>query len=160
MFKWYSKSNVTCFQDLKITIFKGKTIILISSTDPIVFKVLLLGNSYSGKTTLFDRLNNKNFSSTLESFQMSMLTNIISNNYLFKFHLWDINGYPTIHQIRSFFYIGARSAIVLYDVSDTSGQSYNDVKKWIYELWQKNTLGPVPVLIVGNKIELRANIPT
>lgn len=49
----------------------------------------------------------------------------------------------------------------MYDVSDMTKKSYEDVRKWVHELWKQNGDRKIPVVLLGNKIDLRqARLPT
>ena len=58
-------------------------------------------------------------------------------------------------------YKESTAAIVIYDVSDLTKKSYDDVRNWVNELWKNNDKKKIPIVLLGNKIDLRqAKIPT
>lgn len=49
----------------------------------------------------------------------------------------------------------------MYDVSDMTRESYEAVRKWTKELWKHNDNKKIPVIMLGNKTDLRwGKIPT
>ncbi len=70
-------------------------------------------------------------------------------------------GINTYKKSKKDIFENASTAIVMYDVSDTTKRSYKDLRNWVERLWVENGNGQIPILIVGNKIDLRkSNIPT
>ncbi|MHA2362745.1 MAG: GTP-binding protein [Candidatus Hodarchaeales archaeon] len=75
----------------------------------------------------------------------------------FKFQIWDLAGQPRFNQLRTTFYYGSQAALILYDITNPS--SLDSVDRWLKELWTHNGKGSdIPVVIIGNKIDLREQI--
>ena len=66
--------------------------------------------------------------------------------------IWDLAGQPTFSAVRKSYYVGGVGALILYDI--TNRDSYDNVIRWAEEIIT-NTGYPVPLMIVGNKIDLR-----
>lgn len=128
----------------------------------IYLKMPILGNSNVGKTTLLHLFKTKNMKRfTYKSNEFIFLENVRHGDYNFNIQIWDTLGLKTYKQIHKEIFQNASIAIVMYDVSDTSKRSYKDIKNWVKRLWAENGKGQIPVLIIGNKIDLRkANRPT
>lgn len=125
--------------------------------EEIIFKIVLLGDGMVGKTSLRYRYLDKGFTSNYlatlgADFAIKELNYM---NYHIRFQIWDLAGQFRFETLRKNFYIGAQSALILYDV--TNRESFNNVKNWLNEFWTHNGKGKMPVVLIGNKIDLRSN---
>ncbi|OLS16711.1 MAG: GTPase KRas precursor [Candidatus Heimdallarchaeota archaeon LC_3] len=124
--------------------------------DPFFIKLVLLGDSAVGKTTLRLKYVGKtldtNYLPTLGA-DFSLKQMLYANNAL-KFQIWDLSGQPNFATIRRTFYVGAQGALVLYDI--TNRDSFFNIPLWIDEFLKYNGQGKMPILLLGNKIDLRA----
>ena len=68
--------------------------------------------------------------------------------------IWDIGGHESFMNIRNVYYEGADSAVIVYDV--TREETFKNVKKW-YKDFTK-TVGIIPTLILGNKVDLERQV--
>jgi len=122
-----------------------------------LFKIVLIGDGAVGKTSLRKRWMG-------EAFEVNYIFTIgcdfaikeiqFDRDIKVKLQIWDLGGQPHFKEVRKAFYVGASGGIVLYDI--TNRESFENVRMWIAELI-KHTGKKVPVVIVGNKIDLRAN---
>ena len=69
-------------------------------------------------------------------------------------HIWDISGQPYWKELRPAFYRGARGALVIYDIANF--KSYENAFVWAREFVRN--AGPYPIVLVGNKIDLRDKV--
>ena len=53
--------------------------------------------------------------------------------------------------------MGCVGALILFDV--TNRESFQSLEHWINELWEHNTKGIIPFVILGNKVDLRDQFP-
>lgn len=124
--------------------------------DPFFIKLVLLGDSAVGKTTLRLKYVGKTLDSdylpTLGA-DFSLKQMLFANNAL-KFQIWDLSGQPSFANIRRTFYVGAQGALVLYDI--TNRNSFFNIPLWIDEFLNHNGQGKMPIVLLGNKIDLRA----
>ncbi|MHA2231242.1 MAG: GTP-binding protein [Candidatus Hodarchaeales archaeon] len=74
-----------------------------------------------------------------------------------KFQIWDIAGQPRFSELRKLYYRGALGALLLFDVSRRS--STETLVNWAREFFHHNGRGALPVILIGNKIDLRAQLP-
>lgn len=121
----------------------------------LIFKVILIGDGGVGKTTLRRRWMGEGFRS---KYMLTVGVEFASKNFTMsngqevKFQIWDIAGQERFKEIRRFYYEGTIGAWVVYDVANR--KSFENVTNWVQEL-----LGyvgeKVPVVLVGNKIDLR-----
>lgn len=64
-----------------------------------------------------------------------------------KLQIWDTAGQERFRTITSTYYRGTHGVIVVYDV--TNGESFGNVKRWLYEIDQNCEV--VNRILVGNK---------
>lgn len=121
--------------------------------------MLLLGDGGVGKTAL--RLRYMGF-----GFQSSYLSTIGADfalkevdfkGQLTKMQIWDLAGQQHYQKIRKNYYIGTHAVILVYDV--TRQESFQSLTTWIKEI-KANIDRDVPIILVGNKTDLRDEIPT
>ena len=118
-------------------------------TEEVIFKIVLLGDGMVGKTSLRYRYLDKGFTSNYlatlgADFAIKELDYM---NYHIRFQIWDLAGQVRFETLRKSFYIGAQSALILYDV--TNRQSFNNVRNWLNEFWKHNGKGKMPVVLIG-----------
>ncbi|KAJ6248988.1 ras-related protein rab-5c [Anaeramoeba flamelloides] len=100
------------------------------------FKIVILGESAVGKTSLLLRFHKNQFSTQLES--------TIGASH-------DTAGQEQYHSLAPMYYRGARGALIVYD--QTSSKSFERAKNWIKEIQKKGSPN-VRIVLVGNKIDL------
>ncbi|KAF7991368.1 hypothetical protein HCN44_002930 [Aphidius gifuensis] len=100
------------------------------------FKVVLLGQSLVGKTSLIERFVNERFyenlafKNTIGAAYTSKQINVDEKTLVLG--IWDTAGSERYEAMVRIYYRGAKAAIVCYDVTDQS--SFNKAKYWIREL--------------------------
>ena len=72
-----------------------------------------------------------------------------------KVQIWDLAGQQHYSKIRKNYYFGSHAVVLVYDV--TRIDSYQSLDKWLSEI-KKNIDRPVPIVLIGNKIDLRDEI--
>lgn len=126
----------------------------------IKVKIVLLGDGAVGKTTLKRVFMGKGFEGrylpTLGADVTLMTINIGSDTL--KCRIWDLAGQPKFNNVRKLYYRGSIGAILVYDISVP--ESLYNLKNWIQELEKNNTRTKIPLVIVGNKTDLRPSIPS
>lgn len=121
-----------------------------------IFKIILLGNSGVGKTSIVRRLRDKGFTCKGEptiGLDFSAIHSNITNGKKVKFHVWDTAGQEGFRSIISSYYRGVACACIVIDVSDK--ESLMNASKWLkeYEKYKSPGANSVPV-IIGNKTDL------
>lgn len=119
------------------------------------WKIVLIGDGAVGKTSLRKRYLGEEFTEfyqqTIGS-DFSIHKDQIGSNQV-KFVIWDLAGQPRFFDVRRSFYRGSDGALIVCDVSNPD--SFNNIKDWINEFWLSNDKGPVPFIVVANKIDLQ-----
>lgn len=116
------------------------------------FKLLIIGDSGVGKSCMLQRFAGESFSGTYVStigVDFKIRTVIIDEERV-KLQVWDTAGQERFRTITSTYYRGTHGVIIVYDV--TSVDSFNNVKRWLYEIDQN--CDSVSCVLVGNKDDI------
>ena len=94
-------------------------------------KIILLGESKVGKTSLINSFLNKQFlEHTLSTIEYSFaykIINIDQNNY--EIHLWDTAGQERFRSLNKIYIKGAQIVIFVYDIADK--RSFAELPFWV-----------------------------
>jgi len=118
-----------------------------------IFKVLLLGNSNVGKSSLFlrfvDDIWNDTFVPTI-GVDFKIKTFDIDEKKI-KMQIWDTAGQERFKNIIASYYRGAHGILLIYDVTDKD--SFKNLSNWLIEI-EKNASKNVLKVLIGNKNDL------
>ena len=118
-----------------------------------IFKVLLLGNSNVGKSSLFlrfvDDIWNDTFVPTI-GVDFKIKTFDIDEKKI-KMQIWDTAGQERFKNIIASYYRGAHGILLIYDVTDKD--SFKNLNNWLIEI-EKNASKNVLKVLIGNKSDL------
>ena len=118
-----------------------------------IFKVLLLGNSNVGKSSLFlrfvDDIWNDTFVPTI-GVDFKIKTLEIDGKKI-KMQIWDTAGQERFKNIIASYYRGAHGILLLYDVTDR--ESFKNLGNWLIEI-EKNANKNILKVLIGNKTDL------
>ncbi|KAJ6516228.1 P-loop containing nucleoside triphosphate hydrolase protein [Mycena sanguinolenta] len=117
-------------------------------------KIVIMGNSGVGKTSLLQRytLNKfdpKNTTSTSGAFFVTK--KVYVNGLKVRLQLWDTAGQERFRSMAPMYYRGANAALLLYDI--TNAATFDDIRGWLEEL-KKNCQPELLIYIVGSKADL------
>ena len=114
-------------------------------------KLVMLGETATGKTSLATRFAKKTFHEWQEStIGAAYLTGSITNGSC-TFEIWDTAGQERYHSLAPMYYRGAKAAAVVYDI--TSRSSFERAKDWVAEL-RKDGPHLIVIALAGNKADL------
>merc|ERR1712216_860993 len=121
--------------------------------NPLQYKLVLLGDSAVGKSSLVLRFVRGQFFEYQEStIGAAFLTqNVSLNDYTVKFEIWDTAGQERYHSLAPMYYRGAAAAVVVYDI--TNADSFARAKSWVKEL-QRQGSPNIVIALAGNKCDL------
>ena len=117
------------------------------------FKVVLLGESAVGKSSLVLRFVKREFHEFQEStIGAAFLTQTVQiDDTTVKFEIWDTAGQERYHSLAPMYYRGAQAALIVYDI--TSRDSFLKAQNWVREL-QRQASTNIVIALVGNKLDL------
>ncbi|OHT12935.1 small GTP-binding protein [Tritrichomonas foetus] len=126
----------------------------LSSGDTLVErKVVLLGSSTVGKTSILNRLMRDSYTAeTVTTIGSGFKTKTIQvgDTYV-KMQIWDTGGHERFRSLAPMYFHDADAAIIVYDI--TSQQSFEEVEYWFHDLIEKGPTNLV-IALAGNKSDL------
>eukprot|EP00128_Syssomonas_multiformis_P011043 Colp12_sorted_trinity150504_noHs@4149 len=118
------------------------------------FKLLLIGDSGIGKSSLLLRFTENTFDEELAAtigVDFKIKTVNVSGKSI-QLTIWDTAGQERFRTLTSSYYRGAHGVILVYDVSKR--ESFEHIQQWLSELEVYATSSEVVTMLVGNKIDL------
>ena len=126
---------------------------LMSQDYDYLFKVLLLGDSGVGKSSLILRYTDETFNSKLVNsigVDFKMKKKEIDGKII-KIQIWDTAGHERFRSITYSYYRGANSIIIVFDLSNK--KSFISITDWLKQI-EKHAKENVFKFLVGNKYDL------
>ena len=125
-----------------------------------LLKVLILGDSSVGKTSLMNAFVNRKFSNSYKAtIGADFLTkDIYLDDSMVTLQIWDTAGQERFASLGYAFYRGTDCVVYVYDV--TNSQSLDNISLWRQQF--KSYVGEdrdIPSIIVGNKCDLERLVP-
>jgi small GTP-binding protein len=118
------------------------------------YKVIILGPSAVGKTSLLNRFVHNEFELKYKlTIGVDFLTKTIEYQptKFIKLHIWDIGGQERFKFLHRSFYEGAAGALIVFDLSRQN--TFSSMKTWLSEMRSIMT-HDIPKVILGNKSDL------
>lgn len=118
-----------------------------------MYKLVIVGNSGSGKSSLLQRFADHDYRDSHTptiGVDFKMRTVQIGTKQI-KLSTFDTAGTERFHSIISSYYRGADAIIFVYDIGDE--QSYQDIDMWLKEVEYHAAEG-VKQILIGNKCDL------
>lgn len=112
-------------------------------------KLIILGDSYTGKTSIISNYYNCNYKNDTRIDYYTKLVNEI------KVDTWDIKGDIAYNKITNTYIQDANAFIILFDITNKS--SFNNISLWLERIRENsNIFGNryYPILLLGNKNDL------
>ncbi len=124
-----------------------------------LMKIVLAGDGAVGKTALRERYLGKGFTA---KYLMTIgadfaLKETEIDDRAVKFQIWDLAGQPRFSSVRSVYYMGSLGGLLLFDI--TRPETFQNLDNWVRELWKNNGKGVIPIVILGNKADLKDQFP-
>ncbi|KAI8641049.1 ras family-domain-containing protein [Parasitella parasitica] len=120
---------------------------------PVPVKLVLLGESAVGKSSLVVRFVNREYAENREpTIGAAFLTQKCTvDDRTVKYEIWDTAGQERFHSLAPMYYRNAQAAIVMYDITKSS--TLDKAKGWVKEL-QRQANSQIVIALVGNKLDL------
>ena len=126
-------------------------------TMPHVFKVVFVGDASVGKTSIFMRKMNGDFSTSTPTIGVSNNKIDISyNNKSVQMNIWDTAGQEQYQSLAPLYLKGAEVAIIVASLHDS--MSIEHISKWHQEVL--SSAGDIPCIAVVNKTDILETPPT
>ncbi|XP_055349560.1 ras-related protein Rab-10-like [Paramacrobiotus metropolitanus] len=123
--------------------------------DRLIFKLLFIGDSGAGKTSIILRYADDCFSSNAVSnvgIDFKIKTIEIKGRKV-KLQIWDTAGQERFHAIAYPYYRGAMGIILVYDV--TNRRSFENLSTWMRNI-DEHASEKVEKILLGNKCDMEA----
>ena len=123
------------------------------------FKVVLVGESGVGKTSIITQFIDQEFQADQQSTTggtFSTKTVICDNGRTLKFEIWDTAGQERYRALAKMFYKDANAAVLVYDV--TRQASFDELKNYWTEQVKDNAPANIILAIAGNKDDLEQEV--
>ena len=132
----------------------------VSQSDNFInFKIIIIGDSGVGKSSLLKRAVKNSFDNSYQAtigFEF-LLMHFKVNDLKFKFQIWDTCGQEMYRSLVQGFYHNSSLAIIVYNINDK--KSFDNTIVWLKDLRQ-HTDYELPVFLVGNKSDLEKEVDT
>ncbi|KPI93255.1 Ras-related protein Rab-7a [Papilio machaon] len=128
-----------------------------ASRKKVLLKVIILGDSGVGKTSLMNQFVNKKFSNQYKAtIGADFLTKeVIVDDRIVTMQIWDTAGQERFQSLGMAFFRGADCCVLVFDV--TAPNTFKSLESWRDEfLIQASPRDPdnFPFVILGNKVDL------
>ena len=124
--------------------------------EPISVKVVLLGESGVGKTSIINQFTLKKFNPKCNTSVNAQFTSktieFPEHNKKIRFDIWDTVGQEKYRSLTKIFYKDAKIIILVYDI--TTEFSFKALKEYWYTETQNNTDGEPIYALCANKYDL------
>lgn len=125
-----------------------------------IYKVVLLGEGGVGKTALRHTYLGQGFK---KGYSMTIGADFAAkraevDGQAITAQIWDLAGQERFEAVRSVYYRGCVGALLVFDI--TRPDTFNALPSWITELIQNNNNTLVPLVLIGNKGDLRGQTPS
>ncbi len=122
------------------------------------YKITLIGDGAVGKTSIrrsyLGETFEGNYSLTLGSDFATKTMQVF--DLTVNMIIWDLAGQPRFKAVREGFYRGTKGTLLVYDI--TRKDTYENIPRWIMELLKNNGNKKVPMILIGNKSDLRGSL--
>lgn len=124
--------------------------------DLTTYKIIILGESYVGKTSIARKFVNDEFDVSLFStIGIDLLKKVIKvGNDEVRLDIWDTAGQERFHSITKSYYRSADGIILVFDLLDP--KSFDCIDRWFNGIFSEADKG-VPIFLVGNKYDEAEN---
>ena len=119
------------------------------------FKVVLVGESGVGKTSIITQFIDQTFQEDIQSTTggtFSTKSVVCDGGKVLKFEIWDTAGQEKYRSLTKMFYKDAKAVIMVYDV--TREDSFEELQKYWYDQIKESSPENIILVIAANKSDL------
>lgn len=122
-----------------------------------VYKIIFLGNSFVGKTTLISQYLYSKTQNPTPTIGVDFLNSSLDvNGQRIRIQLWDTAGQERFHSIVGNYTRDTFLAIIVFSIDDL--ESMDNVEMWIKDFaLSHNSIENINILVVGNKMDLKVD---
>ena len=122
--------------------------------DILSYKIILLGDTTVGKTSLIVRYCDSKFNENcLSTIGVDTKTKYVKyNDKKIELEIWDTAGQEKYKSLAKNCYKGADGIILIYDI--TQKKTFHNIKNWYNDIKDSINISKVAIIIVGNKSDL------
>ena len=143
-----------------ITIEKESNMIISNHGYNYVFKILLVGDSSVGKSSLVLDIINATYNEKKNHRKKSTCTlgvdfshKILNiNQQEIKVQIWDTAGQERFHSITSSYFKSAHGILLVFDLNNI--KTLKNINFWIESISKFVDINKVPIVLIGNKCDL------
>lgn len=121
---------------------------------PKSYKVLILGDSSVGKTSLLIRFIDGKFndSGLLSSVGMDLKIKMVKHqDRNIQLQLWDTAGQERFHSITHNYLRGSNGVVILYDI--TKKETFLNISNWMKSINEELNIEDIGIVLCGNKCD-------
>lgn len=117
------------------------------------YKIVVIGDSGTGKTSLVDRLTKKCFDPSTQPTIGAEFKSYIAllDEEEVKLNIWDTAGQERYRSVSKSYFRGTVGALLVFSISEQ--ETFASVEKWLDDI-QANCLPNSAILLIGNKSDL------
>ncbi len=114
-------------------------------------KLVMLGNSGVGKTSIIAQFSKNQFPETVQTsiYTDFVLKDISIEGKKLQAQVWDTAGQERYRVVTRAYYRDTAGVLLVYDITDY--QSFLDVEVWVKELSDYMDIHTLPLVLLGNK---------
>lgn len=124
------------------------------------YKVLIIGNSCVGKTSILKRHVDGKFS---EEVAGTIGVDYRANTYIrdghrYDMQIWDTAGQERFRNVTRAYYRDANAALLVFDLGNV--KSFNAIADWYHQLLEQTNKqqGDMVVVLIGNKCDVKPEV--
>lgn len=120
-----------------------------TDVDLPICKIVIIGDSSVGKSSVFQRFLEKKFSeNTMPTLGVDYKIRVmdISGRFM-KMMIWDTSGQEKYNAISKSFYTASDGVMILFSLTDK--ESFDNVSKWLEKAYNELPKD-VPILLIGS----------
>ena len=122
----------------------------------MIFKIILIGDTATGKTNILSKYINNKFETDSKAtigVELSFKTFNINNDKVTA-QIWDTAGQERYKSMTKAYFKGALGALIVYDITKKS--TFENIDKWILDL-KSCADEKVSIILIGNKCDLESS---